>query len=159
MVVTNHWPYQGCLISQQNPQLCAAMAMLTKSHTNNIASLYLSSLLTWSQLPTLLALNSERLTASYHILARALQHRSIDFVRPTDGIFLFARLGMKIKSAVEEKAFFNRLSTQGVKVSPGRLYNGVEWEYGWARIRFSVSTNIMDEALRGILAFLEKEDA
>lgn len=135
------------------------MAMLTASHTNNIASLYLSSLLTWSQLPTLLALNSERLTASYKILAHALQERNIDFVHPTDGIFLFARLGMKIKSVVEEKAFYNRLATQGVKISPGRLYNGVEWEYGWARIRFSVSANEMEEAVRRILAFLEKEDA
>jgi aspartate/methionine/tyrosine aminotransferase len=133
--------------------------MLTASHTNNIASLYLSSLLTWTQLPTLLALNSERLTASYKTLAGALQQRHIDFVHPTDGIFLFARLGMKIKSVVEEKAFYNRLTTQGVKISPGRLYNGVEWEYGWARIRFSVSTDVMEEAVRRILAFLEKEDA
>jgi hypothetical protein len=135
------------------------MAMLTAQHTNNIASLYLSSLLTWSQLPTLLALNSERLTASYYILAQALQQRQIDFVRPTDGIFLFARLGMKVKSVVEEKAFFNRLAVQGVRISPGRLYNGVEWEYGWARVRFSVAVEVMEEALRRIDAFLEKEDA
>jgi aspartate/methionine/tyrosine aminotransferase len=66
---------------------------------------------------------------------------------------------MKVKSVVEEKAFFNRLTTQGVRVSPGRFYNGVELEYGWARIRFSVSVEVMEEALSRIRAFLDEEDA
>jgi gliotoxin/aspirochlorine biosynthesis aminotransferase len=146
-------------VSQQNPQLCAAMSMLTARHVNNIASLYLSSLLTWSQLPTLLALNSERLTDSYRLLAQALQQWKINFVTPTHGTFLFAKLGMKVRSVVEEKAFFNRLAVQGVRISPGRFYHGVELEYGWARIRFSVSTDVMQAALERISHFLKKEDA
>lgn len=150
---------KGCLISQQNPQLCSAMTMLTAGHTNNIASLYLTSLLTWSQLPTILALTSERLTNSYRMLAAALQQWNIDFITPTHGIFLFAKLGMKVRSVVEEKAFFNRLSVQGVRVSPGRFYNGVEYEYGWARVRFSVSTEVMQEAIERIGRFLTKEEA
>ncbi|KAF2278028.1 PLP-dependent transferase [Westerdykella ornata] len=149
----------GCFISQQNPQLCTAMGMLTAAHTNNIATLYLSSLLNWSQLPTLLALNSERLTASYRLLAQALRQWNVDFVTPTHGIFVFAKLGMKVRSVVEEKAYFNRLAVQGVRISPGRFYNGVELEYGWARIRFSVSIEVMVEALKRIAAFLAKEDA
>ncbi|KAF2742831.1 PLP-dependent transferase [Sporormia fimetaria CBS 119925] len=149
----------GCLISQQNPQLIKAVSMLTTSHTTNISALYLTHLLSWSQLPTLIALNSERLTSSYLILARALQSWNVDFITPTHGIFLFAKLGMKIKSQVEEKAFFNRLAVQGVKVSPGRLYSGVELEYGWARIRFSVKEEVMHEAVGRIKAFLEREEA
>jgi gliotoxin/aspirochlorine biosynthesis aminotransferase len=147
------------VVSQQNPQLCKAVALLTASHTNNIASLYLSSLLGWSQLPTLLALNSERLTESYSLLAEALDQWKIDFVAPSHGIFLFAKLGMGIKSVVEEKAFYNRLAVQGVRVSPGRFYNGPEFEYGWARIRFSVSPDTMQIALERIVSFLLKESA
>lgn len=133
--------------------------MLTASHTNNIASLYLSSLLTWSQLPTLLALNSERLTASYRLLSQSLRKWNVDFVTPTHGVFLFAKLGMKVRSVVEEKAFFNRLSVQGVRISPGRFYSGVELEHGWARIRFSVSIEDMQAALERISKFLAKEAA
>lgn len=133
--------------------------MLTDSHTNNVSSLYLSSLLTWSQLPTLLALNSERLTESYQLLAEALTQWKIDFVTPTHGVLLFAKLGMNIKSVVEEKAYFNRLAVQGVRVSPGRFYNGVELEYGWARIRFSISIDEMHTALERIASFLLKEAA
>jgi hypothetical protein len=135
------------------------MAVLTASHTNNIASLYLSSLLSWSQLPTILALNSERLTASYRLLAQALRQWNIDFITPTHGIFLFAKLGMKLRSVVEEKAFFNRLAVQGVRISPGRFYSGVEREFGWARIRFSVKGEVMREAIGRIGAFLAKEEA
>jgi histidinol-phosphate/aromatic aminotransferase/cobyric acid decarboxylase-like protein len=133
------------------------MTLLTASHTNNIASLYLSSLLQWSQLPTLLALNSERLTESYRLLADAFRRWHIDFVPPTHGIFVFARLGRSIRSIVEEKAFFQRLAVQGVRVSPGRFYNGVDSDYGWARIRFSVPTKVMQTAIERINAFLAKE--
>jgi hypothetical protein len=139
--------------------MCEALSLLTHSHTNNIASLYLTSLLTWSQLPTLLALNSERLTETYHLLADALSQWKIDFVEPTHGVCLFAKLGKDVKSMVEDKAFFNRLAVQGVRVSPGRLYNGVERDYGWARIRFSVPTEVMHTALERMASFLLKEAA
>lgn len=135
------------------------MAMLTASHTNNLGSLYLSSLLSWSQLPTLLALNTERLTESCRLLTDALRQWNIEFVTPTHGIFLFTKLGRNIKSLVEEKAFYNRLAVQGVRISPGRFYNGVELEYGWARIRFSVSVEVMQTVLERISNFLAKEAA
>ncbi|KAF2015415.1 PLP-dependent transferase [Aaosphaeria arxii CBS 175.79] len=147
----------GCLISQQNPALCKAMSLLTAHHTNSIASLFLTSLLTWHQLPTLISLNSERLTASYRILAAALENWGVAFVAPTHGILLFARLGMNVKSAVEERAYFNRLAVMGVRVGAGRFYNGVEGEFGWARVRFSVPVEVMRRAVERIGEFLVKE--
>jgi hypothetical protein len=66
---------------------------------------------------------------------------------------------MTVKSVIEEKAYFNRLAVQGVRVNPGRFFNGVELEYGWARIRFSVSIEVMKSALEKIEAFLAKEAA
>lgn len=144
----------GCLISQQNPQLRSAVALLTKNHTNSVASLYLSSLLNWSQLPTLLTLNSERLTASYNLLASSLRAWKIDFVTPTHGLFLFAKLAKKAKNASEEKTFYDKLALQGVNVAQGRFFRGVEGDFGWARMRFSVERNVMETALLRIETFL-----
>jgi hypothetical protein len=119
-----------------------------------MASTYLTSLLTWSQLPTLLALNSERLTTSYRLLADSLKKWNIDFIAPSHGHFLFARLAKGARSATDEKAFFDRLAIGGVRVGEGRLYKGVEGEYGWARIRFSVEVQVMHKALARIEAVL-----
>ncbi|KAF2112763.1 pyridoxal phosphate-dependent transferase [Lophiotrema nucula] len=147
----------GCLISQQNPQLCKAVSLLTTGHVNSISALYISSLLTWSQLPTLLALNSERLTDSYLLLVDALRQWDVKFVEPTHGILLFAKLAKNARTAEEEQDFFDRLAVHGVRVGPGRLYNGVELDYGWARIQFSVSLNTMRMAIAQISTFLAKQ--
>ena len=138
---------QGCIVSQQNPQLLTALSLLTTNHVNTIASIYLSSLLTWSQLPTLLKLNSERLTTSYRLLAAFLRKWKIDFVTPTHGLFLFAKLARTARSAAEEKRFYDELAVRGVLVGQGRFYKGVEGDFGWARIRFSVNAEMMSEAL------------
>ncbi|KAF2875213.1 pyridoxal phosphate-dependent transferase [Massariosphaeria phaeospora] len=148
----------GCLISQQNPQLLRAMSLLTTNHTNNIATLFLTSLLTWSQLPTLLKLNSERLSESYRLLADALKQWNIDFIVPTHGICLFAKLAKRAKTVEDETSFYDRLALRGVRVGPGRFYRGVESEFGWARIRFSVSTHLMNTALAKISTFLAMEN-
>ncbi|KAF1946035.1 PLP-dependent transferase [Clathrospora elynae] len=136
----------GCIVSQQNPHLLTAMALLA-SHPSSISTLYLSNLLSWSQLPTLLALNSERLTQSCHILASSLRRWNLEFVTPTHGLFLFAKLAKGAKSAEDEQSFYDRLAVHGVKVAQGRFYKGVDKDFGWARIRFSVSLEVMREAM------------
>jgi DNA-binding transcriptional MocR family regulator len=125
----------------------SALSLLTTSHVTTISSLYLAQLLTWSQLPTLLKLNSERLTASYRLLAAFLTKHGVDFVAPSHGLFLWARMAKKARSAGDEQVFFKELSTCGVKVGEGRFYKGVEGDYGWARIRFSIEQGLMTEAL------------
>jgi len=133
------------------------MALLTANHTNNIASLYLSSLLNWPQLPTLIALNSERLTASYRLLAEALKSWTVEFIVPTEGIFLFAKLAKYAKTIEDEKDFYNRLALHGVRVGPGRYYKGVDKEFGWSRIRFSVPIKAMELALERLSTFMAIE--
>lgn len=133
------------------------MSLLTSQHTNNLAALYLSSLLTWTSLQTLISLNSSRLTASYRLLAKVLQELHVEFVVPTDGIFLFAKLGKHVQSLEEEEDFYRRLEQHGVKISLGSMYKGVDKEYGWARIRFSIPTKVMEVALERIEAFMAME--
>jgi DNA-binding transcriptional MocR family regulator len=100
-------------------------------------------------------LNSERLTESYQLLAASLQQWDVQFVQPTHGIFLFAKLAKNARTAEDEKRFFDSLALQGVRVGAGRFYKGVELEYGWARIRFSVSKEVMATALAKIGSFLD----
>jgi aspartate/methionine/tyrosine aminotransferase len=146
----------GCIISQQNPSLLKAMA-LTSTHPSSISTLYLNSLLTWSQLPTLLALNSERLTLSYNILASFLRRHNIDFVTPTHGLFLFARLAKKAVTVGDENSFYQELELRsGVKIASGGVFNGVEKDAGWARMRFSISVEDMGKAVGKLEAFFEK---
>lgn len=154
---TNSPHCQGCIISQQNPQLLAGVSLLTAHHTNNIASLYLSSLLTWTQLSTLLALNSERLTASYRLLADTLTQLGVEFITPTDGIFIFAKLAKYAQSAEDEADFYGRLTEHGVRIQPGSIYKGVDKEFGWARIRFSTSLKVMEAALERLATFITME--
>jgi DNA-binding transcriptional MocR family regulator len=130
---------------------------LTSTHPSSISTLHLDSLLTWSQLPTLLALNSERLALSYNILASFLRRHNIDFVAPTHGLFLFARLAKKAVTVGDETSFYQELELRsGVKVAPGEAFKGVEKDVGWARVRFSISVEEMGEAVKKLEAFFEK---
>jgi DNA-binding transcriptional MocR family regulator len=96
----------------------------------------------------LLKLNSERLTASYNLLAIFLTQRNIEFIAPSHGLFLFARLAKTARNGEDEKGVFDRLALHaGVLVGHGRFYKGVEGQYGWARIRFSVTVDVMQDAL------------
>lgn len=134
------------------------MAMLTTQHTNNISALYLSNLLQWSKLPTLLTLNASRLTASCRLLTDVLEQLDVKFVTATHGMFVFAKLAKHARCVDEEKDFYNRLEQHGVRLSPGSLYKGVEHEFGWTRIRFSVPAKILEVALERITAFMTNED-
>jgi len=119
-----------------------------------MASTYLTTLLTWSQLPTLLKLNSDRLTTSCQLLTNLLAKWKIDFIAPSHGLFVFARLAKSAKSAADEEKFYDKLAMAGVRVGEGKLYKGVEGEYGWARIRFSLPVDVLQTAIGRIEAVL-----
>ncbi|EDU40965.1 Aminotransferase GliI [Pyrenophora tritici-repentis] len=138
---------EGCIISQSSPSLNTALSTLT-TPPSTLPSLYLTSLLSWSQLPTLLALTTERLTYSCHILATFLQRHDVEFVVPTHGVVLFARLARTAASKGEEKRFFEALERGGVRVGRGEKYAGVERCWGWAGLGFGVGVEVMEEAVR-----------
>ncbi|KAF2448986.1 PLP-dependent transferase [Karstenula rhodostoma CBS 690.94] len=81
----------------------------------------------------------------------------ITFVTPTDGIFVFARLARHAQSIEDEQDFFHRLALQGVLLGPGNVYKGVDKDFGWARIRFSIPVKVMEVALERITTFLTME--
>jgi DNA-binding transcriptional MocR family regulator len=81
----------------------------------------------------------------------------VTFVTPTDGIFVFAKLAKHAQSIEEEQDFFTRLAQQGIYLGPGNMFNGVDKDFGWARIRFSIPAKVMEVALERITAFLVME--
>jgi DNA-binding transcriptional MocR family regulator len=82
------------------------------------------------------------------MLAHFLTQRNIEFIAPSHGLFLFARLAKQARNSAEEKRVFDRLAGNGgVLVGHGRFYKGVEGQFGWARIRFSVHVDVMQDAL------------
>lgn len=135
------------MVSQQNTPLLTSLA-LTSTHPLSLSTVYLSSLLTSSRLPDLRTLNNNRLTSSYFALADILRRHDIEFVVPTHGPFLFAKLAKKARTVEEENAFWRELEGRGgIKVAPGRVFNGVEKDGGWARVRFSIKEEVMQEVV------------
>jgi hypothetical protein len=48
------------------------------------------------------------------------------------------------------------LAARGVKVAYGRGHRGVENDFGWCEIKFSVKVEVMLDAVQRIERFLEK---
>ncbi|KAF2807323.1 PLP-dependent transferase [Mytilinidion resinicola] len=71
----------------------------------------------------------------------------IEYLPAHEGLFVFAKLGKKVRNAEEEMIFFEKLKIDGVTVSPGRFYNGLSTEFGWARITVAVPLEIVEVAL------------
>ncbi|KAH7396693.1 pyridoxal phosphate-dependent transferase [Phaeosphaeria sp. MPI-PUGE-AT-0046c] len=97
-----------------------------------------------------------RLSAAYSLLAAMLTKHAIEFIAPSHGLFLFARLGKHASTAAEEKVCFEALEREGVRVGEGRFYRGVEGKFGWARVSFSLGPDVMREGMGRLDRFLEK---
>ncbi|EAT78170.2 hypothetical protein SNOG_14299, partial [Parastagonospora nodorum SN15] len=81
------------------------------------------------------------------LLTNSLAKWNIEFITPSHGVFVFAKLAKCAKSAADEEKFYDKLAKAGVRVGEGRLYKGVEGEYGWARICFSLPVDVLQTAL------------
>ncbi|ESZ91287.1 aminotransferase GliI [Sclerotinia borealis F-4128] len=137
----------GCLISQANIPLRTAISLLSYASVSTLSSLYLKSILSYPDLPLLLKTNSERLTASYKLLADSFSKWGIEYLPATEGIFIFAKLARRATTQKEADEVFSRLAKHGVLVSPGKFYNGIPGEVGWARVTFSLPLEVIEEAV------------
>jgi DNA-binding transcriptional MocR family regulator len=77
-------------------------------------------------------------------------------VPPSHGLFVWARLAKGARCADDEARFFaDLLASTGVKVGEGRFYRGVEGDFGWARLRFSLPEAEMRDAVARMEGGLE----
>ncbi|KAF7872251.1 hypothetical protein EAF04_003175 [Stromatinia cepivora] len=146
----------GCVVSQFNIPLRTATSLLSYASVSTLSSLYLKSLLASPSLPLLLETNSERLTASYKLLADSFSKWKIEFLPATEGIFIFAKLARDARTQAEADEVFAKLAKNGVLVSPGSFYNGIPQEVGWARVTFSVPVQVIKEAVMRMEKIISK---
>ena len=134
------------------------LALASNTTTSSLSSIFVSSLLTSSEVPKLLQLNSERLGKAYAALTRVLQKHKIHYVPACQGLYLFARISPDATSWDEESVAIAKFRDAGVLISGGRGYHGPESEKGWARIGFAIEQQSMEEALRRIDKCLSVEE-
>ena len=72
---------------------------------------------------------------------------------------MFARLARNARCVEEERRFCDRLALSGVRVGAGSWFKGVEREYGWARVRFSVKVEEMRTVVGMLARFMAREAA
>lgn len=129
------------------------MSILTYAGTSSISAAALTTLLSSPRLHSLLAINSQRLSASYAIFAEGFNRLGVEFIPATEGLFIFARIGKHVMSIDEENVLTARLREQGLTVSPGRSFNEMSKEFGWARVTISIQQEVAKKAMRRFETF------
>ncbi|ROW17439.1 hypothetical protein VPNG_00941 [Cytospora leucostoma] len=145
----------GCTVTQFNEEMAVGLALAADKPISALSSLFVTSLLSSPELPSLIALNSERLSAAYTLLTTFFREIGIPYVPCNAGLFVFARLAPKAVTWEDEAATASKLREAGVLVSEGRAYHGPEGEKGWMRVGFAVEEGQLREAvrrMRGVLS-------
>ena len=135
------------MITQNNPTLRLGASLTTLYQVSSLTSTFITALLTSPSLPSLIELNSERLSRSYKIISSTLRELNLDFIPANAGLFVFVKVAPGATTWDEEAAVVEGLRESGVIVSPGKPYNGNEEEKGWARITFAVPEDVLIEGM------------
>jgi aspartate/methionine/tyrosine aminotransferase len=138
------------VISQANKQLLLGLGLAAYWQTSALTSVFATTLLTSTELPGLLKLNSERLTNSYRYLTEAFTRWGTEFIPANAGLFVYAKLVESVTSWEKEAALVKSLEDSGVIVSPGKKFDGPKEARGWVRITFAVPLKVLEEAVRRI---------
>jgi hypothetical protein len=118
------------------------MAHLNSTTISTLTALFTTTILASRRLPALLSLNTARLTSSFAILRSYLQRWDVEFIPPTAGLYVFAKLGKQMMTEEEEDGMVRRLKGKGFKM--GGL------GAGWVRITFSAPEGVLVEGLRRV---------
>ena len=136
--------------------MAVGLALASNTTTSSLSAVFVSTLLTSSKLPELIALNSARLGKAYTALTEVLRRHNVPYIPGNAGIYVFAKIARNATSWEDEAAAVQRFREGGVLVSSGKGYHGPESEKGWARIGFAVEESAMTEALKRIDSVLSK---
>lgn len=145
---------QGFIVTQANPALRFALAILNHNKVSNITSLVVERLLSdINGLRTTLSKNANRLRTSAWIAVEFLSRRNIAFYPPVAGVYIWARIGGANCTWEQEAELTKRFAQEGVFVGNGTDYT--DSQAGWFRITFALETEELIEGLRRIARVLE----
>ncbi|MCJ1401065.1 hypothetical protein MMC11_004277 [Xylographa trunciseda] len=138
----------GCSVTQANQEMAVGLALAANTQTSALASVFVTALLTSQELPSLIALNSQRLAGAYQTLTDFFNRYKIPYIPCYAGIYVFARIAPNAQSWEDEAIAVRKFKDEGVLVSASRGYHGPENDKGWARICFAVESSKLEKAIR-----------
>ncbi|GIK06042.1 hypothetical protein Aspvir_010160 [Aspergillus viridinutans] len=144
----------GYLVTQSNPGLRHALAVLNRFKVSNIASTVVASL--FSNLQTLenvLDCSKSRLRIAAEMVQNFLSFHQIAFYSPVAGCFMWARVGGKLATEETDAELLEKFAAAGVAVAAGSKFNSRE--PGWFRLTFALPRKNLIEGLRRIEIAME----
>ena len=123
------------------------LALAANTLISALSTVVVTDLLKSPKLPSLIALNSQRLSQHYDLLTSFLRRNKIQYIPGNAGPYVLVKLVPDAESWDDEADMVNRLKRQGLLVSAGRAYHGPEQERGWARVSFSIPRQDLERAL------------
>jgi aspartate/methionine/tyrosine aminotransferase len=140
---------QGYLITQSNPGLRRALAVLNRFKVCNMASIAVASLFSNLQMvEDVLDHNKPRLRKAAEIVEDFLSFHQIVFYSPVAGCVMWARVGGELATKETDAELFEKLSAAGVAIGAGSRFKS--GEPGWFRITFALPRKDLIEGLRRI---------
>ncbi|KAI0867138.1 pyridoxal phosphate-dependent transferase [Xylaria cubensis] len=139
----------GFFITQQNPELRHALAILNRFRVSNASSLIglglFSDLLA---LESIFAKNKLDLRRAAEYVGDFLAFHNVSFYRPTAGCFLWARLGGSSATKESDAAMWQKFASAGVALAIGGAFS--ETERGWFRITYALPQEDLEKGVRRI---------
>ncbi|KAK7427600.1 hypothetical protein QQZ08_005875 [Neonectria magnoliae] len=139
----------GFLVTQRNPELRHAMAILNRFRVSNATSVIGTGL--FSDLLTLehiLIRNKMLLRNAAELVGDFLSFHRFSFYRPVAGVFIWTRLGGESATTESDAEMMRAFASARVAVASGVPFHAKD--PGWFRITFALPHNDLMEGLRRI---------
>ncbi|KAJ4390994.1 hypothetical protein N0V93_004593 [Gnomoniopsis smithogilvyi] len=138
----------GCTITQFNREMAVGLALAANTQISVLTSIFVTSLLSSPDLPSLIALNSERLASAYKQITTFFKNERIAYLPCNAGLYLYVKLVPYAVTWDDEANVVSQFREAGVLVSPGRAFHGPDSEKGWVRMGFAVHPIQLQEAIK-----------
>lgn len=135
----------GCTATQSNENLRNALALAAHMNVSTLSAVFVTKLLASPQLPSLLALNSARLSEAYKLITEFFKRHRIHYFPCNSCPIILARVAPNAQSWDDEAGVINGFQQEGMLVAPGRRYH--VHEKGWARICFAMERIVLEKAM------------
>ncbi|KAF5532062.1 aminotransferase [Fusarium napiforme] len=148
-----HWFFtnllQGFLVTQKNPELRNAMAILNRYRVSNATSVIASSLFSdLLVLEHILVRNRMLLRSAAELVGDFLSFHRFAFYRPVAGVFIWTRLGGETATEASDAELMEGFASAKVSVASGVPFHSRD--RGWFRITFALPREQLLEGLRRI---------
>ncbi|KAG7434210.1 putative aminotransferase gliI [Fusarium oxysporum f. sp. raphani] len=139
----------GFLVTQKNPELRNAMAILNRYRVSNATSVIASSLFSdLLVLEHILVRNRMLLRNAAELVGDFLTFHRFTFYRPVAGVFIWTRLGGETATEVSDAELMESFASAKVSVASGVPFHARD--RGWFRITFALPREQLLEGLQRI---------